>query len=39
MFRLQPILHVVSISTAALKVNLVCAQLDFFTRGMSFGSE
>jgi hypothetical protein len=38
-FRLQPIIHVVSISAAALNVDLVCPQLNFSTCGMSFGSE
>jgi len=37
-FRLQPILHIPSMSAAAFDVDLVCAQLDFFTCGMALGS-
>jgi hypothetical protein len=38
MFCLQPIIHIVSMSAASLKVDLICAQLDFFLCGMGFGS-
>src|SRR6266851_5639338 len=37
-FRLQPIVHTLSMSAAAFDVDLVCAQLDFFTCGMALGS-
>jgi hypothetical protein len=34
MFRLQPVVNIVSISAAALDKDLIRAQLNFLTRGM-----
>ena len=39
MLRLQPIAHIVSVSTATFHVDLICAQLGLFTSGMGFGSD
>src|SRR5438876_11120542 len=38
MLRLQPILHILPMSAATLYVDLVSAQLDFFTCGTARGS-
>jgi hypothetical protein len=34
MFCLQPIVHILSVSTATLNEDLACAQLNFLTRGV-----
>jgi len=36
--RLQPIVHILSMSAAAFDVDLVCAQLDFLMCGVALGS-
>ncbi len=37
-FRLQPIIHILSMSATALEVDFVCAKFDFLTCGMAPGS-
>jgi hypothetical protein len=39
MFRLQPIINIVSVSAAAFDKDLVRAQLGFLTRGMRLSCE
>src|SRR5258708_31385978 len=38
-FCLQPILQILSGSTSSLDVDLICAQLDFFTCRMALGNQ